>query len=117
MKKYSELKIILSNCLSGGTGWSTITSNLITNIQNEIQSINDLEFKRVNSNTVRGEHNAFTIILTGVYFNLKQKQNREDASKLLEYIRNAANKITELTYSEIRIEYTRNYVLFSEIPI
>ena len=109
MKKFSELKVIFSNCLSGGTGWNTIGSDLIKHLHNEMNGVEGLEFKRVNSNTVRGEHNAFTLVLAGVFYNLKQSQDREGASTLLECVRNAANRMEELTYSEIRIEHTRHF--------
>ena len=112
MKKYSDLKIILSNCLSGGTAWNTIGSQLIENLYQEMTGINNLEFKRINSNTVRGEHNSFTLILVGVFFNLSTNQDRETISNLLEYVRNAANRIPDFTYSEIRIEHTRYYSIW-----
>ena len=115
MKKFSELKIIFSNCLSGGTAWNTIGSELINNLYKEMVSVNDLEFKKINSNTVRGEHNSFTLVLAGVFYNLSTQQNRETLSKLLEYLRNAANKIVELTYTEIRIEHTRHFSIFSDL--
>jgi hypothetical protein len=109
MKKSSELKIIFSNCLAGGTAWNSIGSELIQNLYAEMVNINNLEFKKINSNTVRGEHNSFTLVLVGVFYNLTMKQNRDDMSNLLEYLRNAANKISSFTYSEIRIEHTRNF--------
>lgn len=115
MKKFSELKIIFSNCLSGGTGWNEIGSQLIQNLYNEMLTVEGLEFKKINSNTVRGEHNSFTLTLTGVFFNLSTSQNREAISRLLEFVRNAANKIIELTYSEIRIEHTRHLSVFSDL--
>ena len=114
MKKFSELKIIFSNCLSGGTGWNTIGSELIDHLYKEMVDVDGLEFKKINSNTVRGEHNSFTLVLTGVFYNLSTKQNRDNVSKLLEYVRSAANKIAELTYSEIRIEHTRHFAIFSD---
>ena len=109
MKKYSELKIIFSNCLAGGTAWNTIGSELIQNLYKEMTDVNSLEFKKINSNTVRGEHNSFTLTLVGVFYNLSTSQDRETMSKLLEYLRNAANKISSLSYSEIRIEHTRTF--------
>jgi len=115
MKKYSDLKIVLSNCLAGGTGWNEISSILIKNLYDEMANVEDLEFKKINSNTVRGEHNAFTLVLVGVFYNLKQNQKRTGASKLLEYIRNAANRIIELTYTEIRIEHARHFEIFSDM--
>jgi len=115
MKKFSELKVIFSNCLSGGTGWNTIGSQIVENLQKEMSSIDGLEFKKINSNTVRGEHNSFTLILTGVFYNLSTKQNRQSVANLIEYIRNASNKIIELTYTEIRIEHTRHFAIFSDL--
>ena len=114
MKMSSQLKVILSNCLSGGTAWNYISSRMIDALKVELKDITDLEFKQINSNTVRGEHNSFTLILTGVFYNLSIKQNQEQASKLLEYIRNAANKVQELTYSEVRVEHARTLSLFSD---
>lgn len=115
MKKFSELKILFSNCLSGGTGWNTVGSELIQNLYKEMITINDLEFKKINSNTVRGEHNSFTLIITSVFYNLSTQQNRENVSKLLEHVRNAANRISGLTYTEIRIEHTRHFTIFSDL--
>jgi hypothetical protein len=114
MKMSSQLKVILSNCLSGGTAWNYITSRMIQTLKEELKDITDLEFKQINSNTVRGEHNSFTLILTGVFYNLSIKQNQEQASKLLEYVRNAANKVQELTYAEVRIEHARTLSVFSD---
>ena len=115
MNKYSELKIIFSNCLSGGTAWNVISSNLVQNLYNEMLTVQDLDFKKINSNTVRGEHNSFTLTLTGVFYNLSQQQNRNNVSKLLEYVRNAASKIESFTFTEIRIEHTRHFSIFSDL--
>jgi len=111
MKKFSELKIIFSNCLSGGTAWNVIGSELVDNLYKEMLNVDALEFKKINSNTVRGEHNSFTLVLTGAFYNLTQ-QSRESISRLLEYLRNAANKIALFTYTEIRIEHTRHFSIF-----
>jgi hypothetical protein len=115
MKKYSELTIIFSNCLEGGTGWNSIKSTLMENLYNELSDVDGLEFKLINSNTVRGEHNSFTLIFGGVFYNLMQEQTQDKASKLLEYIRNAANRVEGFTYSEIRIENTRHMTIFNKV--
>jgi hypothetical protein len=115
MKKYSELTIIFSNCLEGGTGWNSIQSKLMENLYSELSMIEGLEFKLINSNTVRGEHNSFSLIFSGVFFNLMQEQTQDRASRLLEYIRNAANRIEQLSYSEIRIECTRHMTIFNKV--
>lgn len=114
MRRWSELKIIVSQCLSGGTAWNEISSTIMQDLRTELQNISGLEFKRVQSNTVRGEHNSFTIILSGVFYNLSQTQGRTSMSKLLEYTRNAVNKIVDLSYAEIRIEHTRNMAQFTD---
>jgi nucleoside-triphosphatase THEP1 len=115
MNKFSELKIIFSNCLSGGTGWNTVDSELIENLYKEMVNVNGLEFKKINSNTVRGEHNSFTIVLSGVFYNLIIEKDSNLISKLLEYVRNAANRIAGFTYSEIRIEHTRHLSIFNDL--
>jgi hypothetical protein len=115
MKKYSELTIIFSNCLEGGTGWNTIQSRLMEALYNELSEIDGLEFKLINSNTVRGEHNSFSLIYSGVFYNLMQEQSQDKASKLLEYVRNAANRVEGFTYSEIRIECTRHLTIFNKV--
>ena len=112
MNKYSTLTIIFSNCLGGGTAWNTIESKLIENLRSELSFIDGLEFRDVNSNTVRGEHNSFTLAVSGAFYNLSSGPKRESASKLLEHIRNAANRVTEMTYSEIRIEFTKTFSIF-----
>jgi hypothetical protein len=114
MKKYSQLTIILSNCLSGGTAWNTIESVLTKDLFANLSRIEGLDFKYVNSNSVRGEHNSFTIILTSAFYYLSNAPSQTKASRLLEYVRNAANQIMELTYSEIRIEHTRFISDFSD---
>jgi hypothetical protein len=115
MKYYSDLKIIVSNCLAGGTGWTTIQSAIIENLRDALSNINGLEFQFTNANTVRGEHNGFTLIMGGVFYNLSLIQTQTAASSLLEFVRNAVNQITGLTYSEIRIENTRNLTIFDRI--
>lgn len=115
MKRFSELKILFSNCLSGGTGWNVISSKLVENLYEEMLDVEDLEFKKINSNTVRGNHNAFTLVLVGVFYGLKTKQKRDEASKLLEYIRNAANRVPDFTYTEIRVEHTRHMAIFDSL--
>lgn len=114
MRKYSELKIIFSNCLAGGTGWNEIGSSLIDNLYQEMSDVDGLEFKKINSNTVRGEHNAFTLVLTGAFYNFLESVKLKGASNLLEHVRNAANRISELTYTEIRIEHTRHLSIFND---
>jgi len=113
MKKFSELHIIFSNCLSGGTAWNEITSQLVENLYEEMTSVEGLEFKKINSNTVRGQHNSFTLSLFGVFYKFKTKHVHNSTSLLLEQIRNATNKIKELTYTEIRVEHTRHLSNFS----
>jgi len=115
VKKYSELVIIFSNCLDGGTGWNTIKSNLMQSLYSELSNIDGLEFKLINSNTVRGEHNSFTLLYSGVFYNLMKQQSQDNAANLLEYVRNAANKIQSFTYSEIRIENTRHLTIFNKV--
>ena len=109
MKKTSQLKVIISNCLAGGTAWNVISSQLTYNLTQQMKDVDTLEFKEVNSNTVRGEHNSFTIILTGVIYNWTITQSKDNASKLLEYVRNAANRVKDLSYSEVRIEHLRTF--------
>jgi hypothetical protein len=115
MKFYSDLKIIISNCLYQGTGWNSIENSLAKSLQKELEDIDGLEFKFVNSNTVRGDHNGFTLIYGGVFYNLNILQDQDGASNLLEYVRNAINKVKDLTYSEIRIENTRNLTIFDRV--
>jgi len=115
MKNYSELTIIFSNCLDGGTGWTTIESSLTKSLYDEISKVSDLEFRLVNANTVRGEHNSFSLVFSGVFYNMIRQQTQEKASSLLEYIRNAANRIESFTYSEIRIECTRHLTIFNKV--
>ena len=115
MKKFSELKILFSNCLSGGTAWNTISSELNQNLYSEMSEINGLDFKKINCNTVRGEHNSFTLVLAGVFYNLQVEQDKNSISKLIEYVRNAANKISGFTYTEIRVEHTRHFSIFSDL--
>jgi hypothetical protein len=115
MRKYSDLTIIFSNCLSGGTAWNSIRSMLMENLYKELSDINGLEFKLINSNTVRGEHNSFTLIFGGVYYELTKEQSQEKSSTLLEFIRNAANRIQDLSYSEIRIENVRHWTIFNRV--
>jgi hypothetical protein len=115
MKRYSELVIIFSNCLEGGTGWNTIKSELMQNLYNELSEVNGLEFKMINSSTVRGEHNSFTLAFSGVFYNLVKEQTHDKASSLLEYVRNAANRISSFTYSEIRIQNTRHLTIFNKV--
>lgn len=109
MKKISNLTVVLSNCLSGGTAWTSMSSDMIYNLKQQLKNVSGLEFKEVNSNTVRGEHNSFTLILTSVIYDWTIKHSKEKSSELLEYIRNAVNQVTELNYSEIRIEHTRTF--------
>ena len=115
MKKSSELTILFSNCLSGGTAWNTISSELVNNIYEQMNNIEGFEFRKINSNTVRGEHNSFTLILSGVFYNLEKPSDQETISNLLEYLRNAANMVPDFTYSEIRIEHTRHYSIFTDL--
>jgi len=115
MKKYSEMTIIFSNCLSGGTGWNTISSKLMEHLYAELSSIDGLEFKLINSNTVRGEHNSFTLSYSGVYYNLSQQQSQKGASTLLEFVRNAANRTESFSYSEVRIENARHMTIFNKV--
>lgn len=115
MNKYSDLTIIFSNCLSGGTAWNTIESQIMENLYKELSVIDGLEFRLINSNSVRGEHNSFTLIYSGVFYNLMRIQNQSGASKLLEYTRNAVNRVEGFSYSEIRIECTRHLTVFNKV--
>ena len=113
MKK-SDLKVIISNCLSGGTAWNTIETTLTKELFQKLSNVSGLEFKSINSNSVRGDHNSFTLVLTSVFYNLSSLPTHLEAANLLEFVRNAINKIENLTYSEIRIQHTRHFSEFND---
>ena len=67
MKYYSELKIIFSNCLYNGGSWVGAQDTLLSVIKGQLGFIQDLDFKGLNSNVVRGDHSSFTVTVFGVF--------------------------------------------------
>ena len=64
---------------------------------------------------IKDECTGYEVHTKQRFYNLSTQQNKENVSKLLEYVRNAANKIASLTYTEIRLEHTRHFTIFSDL--
>jgi len=111
-KKFSELKIIFSNCLVEGSAWTDVKSSLIKKIREILYETSGIEFKAVNTNNVSGDHSAFTITIVGTYFNLKSQVNKNEMMDLDDIISRIAKNIQGFSCSEARVEHTRHLTTF-----
>lgn len=112
MKRYSELKIIFSNCLYNGSSWVGTQDELLSVIRSQLGFIQDLDFKGLNSNVVRGDHSSFTVSVFGVFYKYTNEQDRDNIINLEMFTTIVAKKIPDFMFSEVRIEHTRNKSLF-----
>ena len=100
MRKISKIRIIISNCLCDGSSFLEQEKNLEQIICDKFASLNEIFFKGVSSNIVRGSHNSFSASIEGVI-------EGKYPINLPGFIRKALNEINGLYYSEARIEYSR----------
>jgi hypothetical protein len=98
MKRISKIRIIISNCLLDGSSFLEQDKNLEQVIRDKFISCG-IDFKGVGSNTVRGNHNSFTLSIDGV-IESRVKIN------LPGFVRQMLNEINGLHYSEARVEQT-----------
>jgi hypothetical protein len=108
MQKFSDLKIIFSNCLYKGSSWAITQDMLFKTIRSKVEEIEGIEFKGINCNSVRGDHNAFTITIVGVFYNFTQKPNRAGMIDLEMLTVSLLQTIPDLTFSEVRVNHTRH---------
>jgi hypothetical protein len=111
---YSDLKIILSNCLIGGSAWNVEQIDLIEILRQALYDTNGIDFRSINTNNVSGEHTSTTIAITGMFYNLNQNVNKKEMIDIEDLMSIIIQKIPEFTCAEIRIEHTRNRSIFSE---
>ena len=112
MQKFSDLTIIISNCLFKGSSWATTQGVLCKIIKEKLLDIEDFEYRGINCNDVRGDHNSFTISIIGCFYKFSQQQSREQMFDLEALSVSLMQTIPDLTFSEIRIEHTRHMTEF-----
>ena len=106
----SELKIIFSNCLYGGSAFLDFESLFVEKMK-EYFSENNIEFRGLNINRVTGDHTAFTMSAMGVNYSYKKNTKTDfiDTNELSVYLVNA---IDEFNCMEIRVEHIRTRGVF-----
>ena len=106
IKRFSELKIIFSQCLWNGSGWSE--NDILDIIKSYLMDINGFDFKGLNINKVTGDRTSFTIAVIGAFFNLNSNVHKNDMIDLNDLMLYMTNKIDEFSCAEIRVEHTRH---------
>lgn len=114
MMQNSELKIIFSNCLIGGSAWNNNIQEVIDIIRQALYETSGIEFRAINTNNVSGEHTSTTIIVTGTFYNLKEDVEKKDMLDMEQIMTSIIQKIPEFTCAEVRIEHTRHRSSFTE---
>jgi len=114
MKQYSELKIMFSNCLIGGSAWNNTQTDVLDAIRQALYETSGVEFRAINTNNVSGEHTSTTIIITGTFYNLNENINKKDMLDMELVMTRVIQKIPGFTCAEIRIEHTRHRSNFTE---
>jgi len=114
ISQYSDLKIILSNCLIGGSAWNADQINLIEILRQALYDTNGIDFRAINTNNVSGEHTSTTITIAGMFYNFNQNINKTDMINVEELMSFIIKQIPDFTCAEIRIEHIRNRSIFNE---
>ena len=113
MNYFSDLKIFYGNCKYQSNSWTQTQSNyLITELKNELNAINDLEFKGINVSTMRGGTQNFQIVIVSTFNKLSNEVDLIESLNLNEKARNAAAKISGFFFDEVRIEHTRHRCVY-----
>jgi hypothetical protein len=116
MKRFSELKIILSNCLVNGSPVDEQdTESLFTVIRGIVNETDGVEFQGMNMNQVSGEHNSSTFILVGTFYNLSSNPDQSQMLDMEYLISRIVQDIPNFVCSEIRIEHTRHRTSFDTL--
>jgi len=113
MRQYSELKIIFSNCLIGGSAWDN-TSDILEVIRQALYETDGIEFRAINTNNVSGEHTSTTIVVTGTFYNLMENVDKKDMLDMEQIMTSIIQKIPGFTCAEVRIEHARHRSSFTE---
>ena len=107
MQKITNFAIYISNCLFGGNAFLEAKKQVESSIIAEFSKMKGLKFTGINSNVVRGDHNSFSLIVRGVIYDYK-------GLSLEILVKLALSRISDLFFSEIRIEQTRSWHTISE---
>lgn len=112
IQRFSELKILFSNCTVDGSAWNSVEDSLIHTIRLALYNISNLEFKAINCNNVSGDHTSFTVTVFGVFYHLSSNINLEDTINIEAVVTQIARDIPNFTCAEIRVEHTRHRSTF-----
>lgn len=115
VSQYSDLKIIFSNCLIGGSAWNPQQINLIEVIRQALYDTDGIEFRAINTNNTSGDHTSTTITITGTFYNLKENVDKSDMVNIEQVMTFIVQKVEGFTCSEVRVEHTRNRAIFEGI--
>ena len=115
MNYFSDLKIFYSNCIYKGNAWTQAqSSQLLEQIKIELNTINNLEFKGINVNTMRGETQNFQVTILSTFSDFKNNIDLFESLDLNERVRRAATRIKGFHFGEIRIEHARHRSVFAD---
>ena len=115
ISQYSDLKIIFSNCLVGGSAWNPQQVNLIEVIRQALYDTDGIEFRAINTNNTSGDHTSTTITITGTFYNLKNDVNKSNMLNMEQVMTLIIQQIPDFTCAEVRVEHTRNRTMFSGV--
>ena len=115
ISQYSDLKIIFSNCLIGGSAWNPQQINLLEIIRQALYDANGIEFRAINTNNTSGDHTSTTITITGTFYNLKTNVDKNDMLNLEQAMTFIIQQIPSFTCSEVRVEHTRSRSIFNGV--
>lgn len=115
INKFSDLVIIFSNCLNGGSSWVDIQSQIIELLRQAFYDTSGVEFRACNANNVSGDHSSTTLTVNGVFYHLKNNINKTEMIELEDIVFKIANQIEEFSCAEVRIEHTRHRSTFPRL--
>lgn len=109
MNYFSDLKLFFGGCKYNSNTWTQAQSNfLLTQLKEQLDVINDLEFKGINISTMRGDSQNFQIVIVGTFNKLSNEVDLIESLSLNEKVRRAATRIPGFYFDEIRIEHARH---------
>jgi hypothetical protein len=107
-QNFSELKIVFSNCLLGGSAWTEIKDSFLGVVRRYLYEVSGLEFEGFNVNGVSGDHMSFSIVILGTFFNLRQDISKTDMLNIEEMMLQITSGIENFSCSEVRVNHTRH---------
>jgi len=112
---HSNLILNFSNILIDGQPLSRVNIEETNHMRNKLDEIAQLEFFGMSSSIVSGEHHSSNLVFIFTYYKYRFGDKYSDVNELIDLVRSKISSIAGVSYSEIRVEFTRTKSLFKDL--